>query len=156
VIDYFTQNSYQAITIAGSMKSDNKLTFAKKAISSVLNLFHDDDLVHLVAYDTDVLIIFENSSVSTRQFLHSVINEIKTVGSTNLSDGLEVGGSLIDKYSYTGFTRRIFIFSNGKATVGLRKRDKLTKLVAGYYTGGAKFFHLESAQVIEPLVNKAL
>ncbi|CAF4846460.1 unnamed protein product, partial [Rotaria sp. Silwood1] len=39
---------------SGSMESDNKLTFAKKAVISVLNLLHDDDVVHLFAYDADV------------------------------------------------------------------------------------------------------
>ena len=43
------------------MEADNKLTFAKKAVAVVLDLLHDDDVVHLVAYDTDVSIIFENA-----------------------------------------------------------------------------------------------
>jgi hypothetical protein len=40
------------------MEGENKLTFAKRAVISVLNLLHDDDVVHLVAYDTDVSVIF--------------------------------------------------------------------------------------------------
>ncbi|CAF1525103.1 unnamed protein product [Rotaria magnacalcarata] len=75
----------------------------------------------------------------------------------------------------------MFIFSDGQANIGLQTRAELTNLVAGYNqkgiitdsfgigadfdaeimkgiadTGGAKFFFLESAQVIEPLVTKAL
>ncbi|CAF3118678.1 unnamed protein product [Rotaria socialis] len=166
---------------SGSMKSDNKLTFAKRAICSVLNLLHDDDIVHLVAYDTNISIIFENARASTRQFLHSLVDHIVTDGSTNLSGGIEIGASLLDKYSYSGFSRRMFIFSDGQANIGLKTRAELTNLVAGYNkkgiitdsfgigadfdaeimkgiadTGGAKFFFLESAQVIEPLVTKAL
>ncbi|CAF1588646.1 unnamed protein product [Rotaria magnacalcarata] len=166
---------------SGSMESDNKLTFAKRAVSSVLNLLHDDDIVHLVAYDTDVSIIFQNARASTRQSLHPLVDQIMTAGSTNLSGGIQTGASLLDKYLYSGYSRRMFIFSDGQANVGLKTRAELTDLVAGYNkkgiitdsfgigadfdaeimkgiadTGGAKFFFLESAQVIEPLVTKAL
>ena len=166
---------------SGSMESNNKLTFTKRAVSSVLNLLHDDDVVHLVAYDTDVSIVFENARASTRQFLHPIVDQIQTAGSTNLSGGIETGAKLLVKYSYPGFSRRMFIFSDGLANVGLKTRAELTNLVAGYNnegiitdsfgvgadfdaeimkgiadTGGAKFFFLESAQVIDPLVTSAL
>ncbi|CAF5073145.1 unnamed protein product, partial [Rotaria sp. Silwood1] len=148
---------------------------------SVLDLLHDDDVVHLVAYDTDVSIIFQNARASTRQLLHPLVDKIKTAGSTNLSGGIETGAKLLDKYSYSGYSRRMFIFSDGQANVGLKTRAELTNLVAGYNkkgiitdsfgigadfdaeimkgiadTGGAKFFFLESAQVIQSLVTKAL
>ena len=166
---------------SGSMESNNKLTFAKRAVSSVLNLLHDDDVVHLVVYDTNVSIVFENARAATRQFLHPIVDQIQTGGSTNLSGGIETGAKLLVKYSYPGFSRRMFIFSDGLANVGLKTRAELTNLVAGYNnegiitdsfgvgadfdaeimkgiadTGGAKFFFLESAQVIDPLVTRAL
>ena len=75
---------------SGSMESGNKLTFAKKAIISALNLLHDDDVVHLVAYDSDVSIVFENARAVTRQHLYAVVNDIETGGSTNISGALEV------------------------------------------------------------------
>ncbi|CAF0833498.1 unnamed protein product [Adineta ricciae] len=166
---------------SGSMESNDKLTFAKKAVISVLNLLHDDDIVHLVAYDSDVSIVFENARASTREYLYALVNNIQTAGSTNMSGGLEAGASLLEKYVYNGFSRRMFLFSDGQANVGLRTRAELTSLVAKYNNngiitdsfgigadfdaeimkgiadaGGSRFFFLESAQVIEPLVTKAL
>ena len=165
---------------SGSMKGD-KLTFAKRAVVSVLNLLHDDDVVHLIVYDTNVSIIFENARASTRQHLYRVVDEIQTAGSTNLSGGIEVGAGLLDKYVHEGFARRMFLFSDGQANVGLKTRAELTNLVAGFNNkgiitdsfgigadfdgeimkgiadaGGSRFFFLESAQVIEPFVTKAL
>jgi Ca-activated chloride channel family protein len=166
---------------SGSMEGDNKLTFAKRAVVSVLNLLHDDDVVHLVAYDTDVSVIFENARASTRQHLYRLVDDIQTAGSTNLSGGINVGAGLFDKYAHDGFARRMFLFSDGQANVGLKTRAELTNLVAGYNNngiitdsfgigadfdgeimkgiadaGGSRFFFLESAQVIEPFVTKAL
>ena len=166
---------------SGSMQSDNKLTFAKRAVVSVLNLLHDDDIVHLVAYDTDVSVIFENARAVTRQYLYTTVEDIQTAGSTNMSGGLEVAAELLDKYVHEGYSRRMFLFSDGKANVGKKTRAQLTSLVAGYNNkgiitdsfgigadfdgeimkgiadaGGSRFFFLESAQVIEPFVTKAI
>ncbi|CAF3426951.1 unnamed protein product, partial [Rotaria sp. Silwood2] len=162
---------------SGSMEADNKLTFAKQAVISVLNLLHDDDIVHLVAYDTDVSIIFENARASTRQFLHSTVDKVETGGSTNMSGAIEVAAGLLEKYVYNGFSRRMFLFSDGQANVGMKTRAELTNLVAGYNNkgiitdsfgigadfdteimkgiadaGGSRFVFLESAQVSESLV----
>ncbi|UJR22754.1 hypothetical protein I4U23_025786 [Adineta vaga] len=166
---------------SGSMESDNKLTFAKRAVISVLNLLHDDDIVHLIAYDSDVSIVFENARASTRQHLYGLVDNITTAGSTNMSGGIQVGADLLDKYVYEGFARRLFLFSDGQANVGMKTRAELTNLVANYNNkgiitdsfgigadfdaeimkgiadaGGSRFFFLETAQVIEPLVTKAL
>jgi len=166
---------------SGSMESDDKLTFAKRAIVNVLNLLHDDDIVHLVAYESDVSVIFENARASTRQHLYPVVERIETAGSTNMSGGLEKAAELLDKYVHEGYARRMFMFSDGQANVGKKTRAELTALVASYNqrgiitdsfgigadfdseimkgiadAGGSRFFFLETAQVIESLVSKAL
>ncbi|CAF1109871.1 unnamed protein product [Adineta steineri] len=166
---------------SGSMQSDNKFIFAKKAVISVLSLLHDDDVVHLVAYDTDISIVFENARASTRQHLYPVVENLTTAGSTNMSGAIEAGANLLNKYVYEGFSRRMFLFSDGQANVGMKTRAELTGLVAGFNNngiitdsfgigadfdaeimkgiadaGGSRFFFLESAQVIEPLVTKAI
>jgi len=166
---------------SGSMESDNKLTFAKKAVVSVLNLLDDDDIIHLVAYDSDVSIIFENARASSRQYLYPIIDQIQTAGSTNMSGGINVGADLLDKYVYNGFSRRMFLFSDGQANVGMKTRAELTNLVREYNNkgiitdafgigadfdseimkgiadaGGSRFYFLERAQLIEPLVSKAV
>ncbi|CAF3305772.1 unnamed protein product [Rotaria socialis] len=166
---------------SGSMEADNKLIFAKQAVISVLKLLHDDDIVHLVAYESDASIIFENARASTRQHLYHLIEKIDTAGSTNMSGAIEVAANLLNRYVYDGYSRRMFLFSDGQANVGMKTRAELTKLVAEYNNkgiitdsfgigadfdseimkgiadaGGSRFYFLESAQVIESLVTKAL
>lgn len=166
---------------SGSMESGDKFTFAKRAVVNVLNLLHDDDVVHLVAYDTDVSVVFENARAATRQYLYTIVDNLRTAGSTNISGALEVGAELLNKYTHEGYARRMFLFSDGQANVGKKTRPQLTALVAGFNqqgiitdsfgigadfdseimkgiadAGGARFFFLETAQVIESLVNKAL
>lgn len=166
---------------SGSMESDQKLTFAKRAIVSVLHLLHDDDIVHLIAYDTDITIVFENARAAARQALAPRVNDIQTGGSTNISGAIEAAASLLTKYVHEGYSRRMFLFSDGQANVGMQTRPELTHLVGKYNSegvmtdsfgigadfdgeimkgiadaGGSRFFYLESAQVIESFVTKAL
>jgi Ca-activated chloride channel family protein len=166
---------------SGSMASNNKLEFAKQAVISVLNLLHDDDVVHLVAYDDNVWNVFENARASARQVLYSVVNGIQTGGQTNLSGGIETGANLFEKYLYPGFSKRMFVLSDGLANVGLRTKEEIMKAVTKYNEKGiiidsfgvgedfdenimkgiaeagcGQFFFLESADTIVPLMTKAL
>ena len=166
---------------SGSMESDQKLTFAKRAIVSVLKLLHDDDIVHLIAYDTDISVVFENARAATRQALAPRVEEIQTAGSTNISGAIEAAAGLLNKHVHEGYSRRMFLFSDGQANVGMKTRPELTNLVGKYNSqgimtdsfgigadfdgeimkgiadaGGSRFFYLESAHVIENFVTKAL
>ncbi|UJR17390.1 hypothetical protein I4U23_004285 [Adineta vaga] len=166
---------------SGSMASNNKLEFAKQAVISVLNLLNDDDVVHLVAYDDNVMNVFENARALSRQDLYSVVQGITSGGQTNLSGGIDAAANLLEKYVYPGFSKRIFVLSDGLANVGLRSREQIMKIVRNYNgkgvivdsfgigedfdetimkgiaeAGCGQFFFLESAQVIVPLMTKAL
>jgi hypothetical protein len=98
-----------------------------------------------------------------------------------MSGGIEIGANLLDKYSYDGFSRRMFLFSDGQANIGMKTRAELTNLVGKYNTngiitdsfgigadfdseimkgiadaGGSRFYFLASSDLIELLVSKAL
>ncbi|CAF2558432.1 unnamed protein product [Rotaria sp. Silwood2] len=166
---------------SGSMASNNKLEFAKKAVISVLNLLHDDDVVHLIAYDDNIWNIFENARASARQVLYSVVEGIKSGGQTYLSGAIETGANLFEKYAYPGYSKRMFVLSDGLANVGLRTKEEIMKAVKKYNEKGiiidsfgvgedfdaeimkgiaeagcGQFFFLESAEVIVTLMTKAL
>jgi Ca-activated chloride channel family protein len=166
---------------SGSMASHNKLEFVKQAVISVLDLLHDDDVVHLVAYDDNVWNVFENARGSARQVLYSAVNGIKTGGQTNLSGGMETGANLLEKYLHPGFSKRMFVLSDGLANVGLQTKEEIMKAATKYNekgiiidsfgvgegfdekimkgiseSGCGQFFFLESADLIVPLMTKAL
>ena len=166
---------------SGSMASKNKLEFAKKAVISVLNLLHDNDVVHLIAYDDNVWNVFENARGSARQALYSAVEGLETGGQTFLSGGMEAGAQLFEKYGHPGYSKRMFVLSDGLANVGLQKKDEIMKVVTKYSDQGiitdsfgigedfdegimkgiaeagcGQFFFLESAEVIVPLMTKAL
>ncbi|CAF3477359.1 unnamed protein product [Rotaria socialis] len=166
---------------SGSMDSRNKLEFAKKAVMSVLHLLHDDDVVHLVTYDDAVQNIFEDARASARESLYSTVERIRSGGSTNLSGGIESGVDLLARYEHPGYSKRMFILSDGLANVGLTTQQEIMKLVSTYNekgiiidsfgvgedfdekimkgiseAGHGQFFFLESAEVIVTLMTNAI
>lgn len=166
---------------SGSMSSNNKLEYAKEAVIAVLNLLQDDDIVHLVTYDTRVETVFENALASTRENLHSLVRVIHTGGETFLSGGIETGSNLFEKYQYPGYSKRIFVLSDGLANHGLRTKEEIMRLVSKINdkgiifdsfgvgddfdpqmmkgiadAGRGQFYFLETANVIIDLMTKAL
>ncbi|CAF4156684.1 unnamed protein product [Rotaria magnacalcarata] len=104
---------------SGSMDSHNKLEFAKKAVMSVLHLLHDDDIVHLVTYDNDAQNIFEDNRYWWQ-----------------LSGGIESGADLLARYEHPGYSKRMFILSDGLAYVGLKTQQEIMKSVSTYNEKG--------------------
>ncbi|CAF1033620.1 unnamed protein product [Adineta steineri] len=166
---------------SGSMLSNNKLEFAKQAVISVLDLLHDDDIVHLVAYDDKILNIFEDAPASNHQALYSTVRQITTGGSTNLSGGIKSGADLFEKYPHPGYSKRMFVLSDGLANVGLQSKAEINRFVKKYNekgiiidsfgvgedfdegimkgiaeSGNGQFFFLETAEVIVQLMTNAL
>ena len=99
-------------------------------------MLHDDDVVHLVAYDDNVWNVFENARASARHVLYSVVEGIKTGGQTNLSGAIETGANVLEKYPYPGFSKRMFVLSDGLANVGLRTKEEIMKAVRMYNKKG--------------------
>ena len=44
--------------------------------------------------------------------------------------------ALLEKYAHDGFSRRMFLFSDGQANVGKKTRPELTAMVAEYNNKG--------------------
>jgi len=166
---------------SGSMSGD-KLHFAKEALKKVIQNLRHDDLVHLVAYSTDVSVVFENMSPAFYDSIESKINEIKATNSTNLSGGLEKGVELLKNHKRDGYQARVFLFSDGLANAGITEKPKIFELVQKFLRedhvkidsfglgsdfdealmtniaeyGAGEFFFIADAKSIPDLVSKAL
>jgi len=166
---------------SGSMSSNQKLEFAKEAVKRVILSLNAQDLLHLVVYDDNAETIFENGNLNQREVLLKLVEDLHTRGSTNLSGGLKEGENLINKHHRENYSRRIFLFSDGLANVGIQNHDEMNKFVKDIYERGTKidpfgigadfdakmmknigeyaggeFFFLETAQSIPIMVGKSL
>jgi len=85
--------------------------------------------VHFAVYDNSAAVIFENGDpVAQRKELLGKVEEVKDTGSTNLYEGLELGGKLLDRNRKPATIQRLFLFSDGLANVGRTSKMEIFAL----------------------------
>ncbi|KAL6068166.1 VWFA domain-containing protein, variant 2 [Balamuthia mandrillaris] len=123
---------------SGSMDSLHKLENAKKAIKKVIEALGAEDILHLVLYGSQVETLFSNASVGDyqqREVLLKKVDGVRTEGCTNMHAGLSQGASVVKEFSKSGYTNRIFLFSDGLVNEGITdKREIYTFISKNIYT----------------------
>jgi Ca-activated chloride channel family protein len=116
---------------SGSMAGE-KLANCKRTVAQMVESLTEQDRVHLVAYDDDAEIIFEEGNpVENRQELLAKIESVHDKGCTNLHEGVERGGQLITKYmkDERQSFKSVFVFSDGLANRGKSGKSDIFQLV---------------------------
>lgn len=116
---------------SGSMDSGHKLSNAKKAIIKVIEALGSEDVLHLVVYGSSVETIFQNSNpAAEREGLIARVKSVKTEGMTNMYAGLDRGAEVVSNYTKSGYTNRIFLFSDGLVNEGVTDKREIYKFIA--------------------------
>jgi ubiquitin/Mg-chelatase subunit ChlD len=166
---------------SGSM-SGPKLENSKAAVIKIIENLNKNDLVHFVCYGSRTEAIFKNSHPSDKSALIKLVQKISTEGCTNLSAGMALGAELLRKHQKPGFSKRMFLFSDGLVNEGIQGVSNITPIVSkmknedqikvdsfgigddfdatmmkniAEYGAGA-FYFIDSAEAIPDLVGKAL
>jgi len=113
---------------SGSM-SGEKIKHSKQAIQQIIENLDIHDTVHFVTYDTIAQVVFEKGDLSNKEDLLHMVEMVGTRGNTNLSGGVELAASLLQKHGIEGHTKRIYLFSDGLANEGLKTHDEIFKLI---------------------------
>ena len=121
------QELFLILDTSGSMEIQHKLEQAKLAIENIIKHMNKDDKFHLVEYNSDSSIVFEDENNQA-----SMLNKLKslyTSGGTNLMSGFDQTKILLDKYSKRTSLKRIFVFSDGQINVGVTDHGQLLDVV---------------------------
>ncbi|KAL6047955.1 VWFA domain-containing protein [Balamuthia mandrillaris] len=119
---------------SGSMQG-SKLDNATAAITGLIESLREDDVLHLVCYDSQVDTIFENASISQRDALRAKVNSIQAGSYTNLWAGLERGAELLVRHAKAGYCPRVFLFSDGLVNEGVQDKGRILNKVANELYG---------------------
>lgn len=114
---------------SGSMGSENKLKFVKKACEIVIDNLAQEDYLSLVAYDDHVNAVQRSKSIKAKNIWHRKVKEISPGGSTNLSGGMLEGFSQVKSTFQDKYVNRILLLSDGLANVGVTNVNELEKIV---------------------------
>jgi Ca-activated chloride channel family protein len=113
---------------SGSMGSAGKLDYVKEAANYVVDNLGPQDRLSVVAFDSDVKVVWKNSKVENKGLLKSKIDELFAGTNTNLSGGLEEGYAQAKKGKDKNYLSRVLLLSDGLANEGITDLEKLASL----------------------------
>jgi Ca-activated chloride channel family protein len=126
-------NTRQPINVAlvidrsGSMQGQ-KIVDAKQAALMAIDQLQPEDIVSLVAYESNVHVLIPATKLSDKQAFRNAIHAIEADGSTALYGGVETGLQELKKFAEAGKLSRLILLSDGLANVGPSTTPELVNL----------------------------
>ena len=112
---------------SGSMQGE-KIEKAREAAISALDLLKHDDIVSIIAYDSDVNVLVPATKLTDKEQVKSVIRAIQADGNTALFGGVSKGAAEVRKFMDEKHVNRIILLSDGLANVGPSSPGELADL----------------------------
>ncbi|ATC65204.1 hypothetical protein CMV30_15265 [Nibricoccus aquaticus] len=113
---------------SGSMSGD-KIEKAREAALEVLSRLAPDDILSVVAYDSDVETLVPAQRVGDGRRISAAIRSIRVNGNTALFGGVSQGASEVRKHlEDRRYIHRVILLSDGQANVGPSTPDDLARL----------------------------
>lgn len=114
---------------SGSMADDDKFEYAMQAARLVVENLSPRDIVSLIAFNQDAIVLSPAGPVVNRAFLDHRLDEIGPVGWTNLSAGLLEAFAQIDAQASDEQAKQVIVLTDGLANRGITEPDQLRRLV---------------------------
>jgi len=120
---------------SGSM-SGEKLRHAKEAAIMAVERLNGDDIVAVVAYDSQVEVLVPATKVSEREAIVAAIRRLEAGSNTALFAGVSKGAREVRKFLDRGRMNRIVLLSDGLANEGPSTPQELGELGASLIREG--------------------
>lgn len=114
---------------SGSMQG-NKIAYTREAVVGALNLLSPDDIITVVAYDSDVNVVVPATKMTDKDIVVEAIRSIQPGGNTALFAGVSKAAAELRKFSDPRRVNRIIVLSDGLANIGPSAPGELASLGA--------------------------
>jgi len=114
---------------SGSMQGE-KLKHAKQAAIMAIERLNSEDIVSVVAYDSDVNVLVPATKVSDKTTIFAAINDLEAGSNTALFAGVSRGAREVRKFFDHKRVNRIILLSDGLANEGPSSPEELGELGA--------------------------
>ena len=113
---------------SGSMASESKLVFAKKAVETFIEHLSDKDRISLVAFDGTASTYWPlwNVSKQNKRKMLKILHKITDGGATNMFSGIELGKIAFNNKMKQ---KKIILLSDGMANAGVTSENEFKRLV---------------------------
>ncbi|MBC7964917.1 MAG: VWA domain-containing protein [Fuerstia sp.] len=102
---------------SGSMQGE-KIQRAREAAVGALDLLGANDIVSIIAYDSDVNVLVPATKLTDKEQVANIIRAIQPGGNTALFGGVSKGAAEVRKFMDDKHVNRIILLSDGLANVG--------------------------------------
>ncbi len=126
------------IDTSGSMREDDRMGMVRSALTELVENLDRDDRVAIVTFAGGAEIRLEPTRVADIDDILGVIDELEPGGSTNLSEGLDLGYALADDMFDDDEINRVIVASDGVANAGLTDPDRLVSRIRDDADRGVK------------------
>ncbi len=121
---------------SGSMQGD-RIEQAREAALELVRRLGPDDIISLVAYDSEVEVLVPAQRVRQARGLEAAIRGLTPRGMTALHGGVARGAEEVRKHiEHSGYVHRVILLSDGQANVGPRSPEELGRLGAALLREG--------------------
>lgn len=114
---------------SGSMQGE-KIQRAREAAIGALDLLGANDIVSIIAYDSDVNVLVPATKLTDKEQVANIIRAIQPGGNTALFGGVSKGAAEVRKFMDDKHVNRVILLSDGLANVGPSSPGELGDLGA--------------------------
>ena len=103
---------------SGSMGDTGKMNYLKQSLDIFLHSLQPDDIVSIVAYSDDAVVLRSAEAVGDGQWISETIHRLEPEGWTNLHAGLMLGFEEVEKHFDIRRNNRVLLLTDGRANRG--------------------------------------
>ncbi len=118
------------LDVSGSMGAANKLPLAVQSMRLLLGQLRPDDRVAVVTYAGMSGLALPSTPVANRTAIETALNGLRSGGSTNGSNGIELAYDVARAHFVEGGINRVILCTDGDFNVGITGNGELERLIA--------------------------
>ena len=118
------------VDVSGSMKDQNKLPLARKALKMLVDQMGADDHISIVVYAGAAGAVLEPTSGDDKARIYAALDEMSAGGSTAGGEGLRLAYSLAEQNFDKDAVNRVILLTDGDFNVGVTSDERLEDFVA--------------------------